>query len=355
MPTSFVIRRIPSHVAGCAMTAALVAAAACDPVGPATLQKDTLGAPAFSRTVGIEQFQQQLDSGPARVRIVLEDTGLVARRIRVTRPDQLGRPERIESRITGISAGVLTLALGNLTVSFDDSTRFRADDRDGFDEQEDEPETGDAAGLLRDDGDGEHHTMTAADFVARVQAEIDSGRHPAVEARRAAPSAPQAPDDSHFLASSLRLVDDGDRPRIDLNVTAANLQINGSPPPNGWIQVLGLRIEILTSDSTTRLEANDEDTEGELEFRGLVQSVNTGDSTAVLDDGTVLHLVVGTEMEDADEHEGSAAPQTLADVQAALAAGKSVVAKGEGLLKAASPRTLDVIEIRFRVVTTTGG
>jgi len=338
------------HAVPWAATAALLAAA-CDPVGPAALQDPTLGAPAFSRQVGIDQFKQQLDSGPARVRMVLEDTGLMARRVRITRPDQLNRAEGIESRITGVSSGSLTLALGNLTISFNDSTRFRADAEDGFDEQENELEVGDAAGLIRDGGEGEHHTVTAADFVARVQAAIDSGRHPAVEARRAAPSTPQAPDDAHFLASSLRLVEDADHPRIDVNVTAANLQINGSPPPDAWIQVLGLKIEVLTSDSTTRLEANDADTEGELEFRGLVKSVNTGDSTAVLDDGTVLHLVAGTEREDADEHDGSAALQTLADVQAALSAGKSVVAKGEGLLKATSPRTLDVIEIRFRVVT----
>jgi hypothetical protein len=86
----------------------------------------------------------------------------------------------------------------------------------------------------------------------------------------------------------------------------------------------------------------------------LVKSVNPGDSTAVLDDGTVLHLVAGTEMEDADEHDGNAGLGSLADVQTALAAGQSVVARGEGLLTATNPRTLAVIEIHFRVATTGG-
>src|SRR5574341_2283553 len=349
MRTPSVIRRIPSHVATCAATAALLAASACDPVGPATL-----GAPAFSRTVGLNQFQQQLDSGPARVRIVLEDTGLVARKVRITRPDQRDRPERIESRITGISTGgadsSVTLELGGLTVGFNGSTRFRADDEDGFDEQE----MDDAAGLQRDGGEGEHHGISAADFVAKVQAALDSGRHPAVEARRPAPSTPQAPDDPKFVASELRLGEEADHPRIDLNVANANLLINGSPPPDAWIQVLNLKIEIRSSDGTTRLEASTEDAEGEMEFRGLVKSVNPGDNTAVLDDGTVLHLVAGTELEDADEDEAEAGLRSLADVQAALNAGKSVLANGEGLLTAANPRTFEVTEIRFRVVTTGG-
>jgi hypothetical protein len=79
-----------------------------------------------------------------------------------------------------------------------------------------------------------------------------------------------------------------------------------------------------------------------------VGSVDVSGNKVTLADGTILRFVAGSEIERADDRDDSTFA-TLADVQRALAAGDSVVARGEGLLETATPRTLDVISVRFRL------
>ena len=246
------------------------------------------------------------------------------------------RAEEIRSRISAISAttdaGTVTLELGGLQVGFNSSTRFQPDDGDG---------DGRAA-PLSEGGDG---GTALADFVAGVQADLAAGRHPAVRARRTPPSTPQAPDDATFLATELRLDQENDHPRIRLNVTSANL-VTSPPPPDAVLKVLGLSIELRVSDGTTTLRAENPEVDDEQEFEGMVQSVDQTANTVTLADGSIIHIVSGTELEAReggdDEHLGS-----LADVQAALTAGRSVEAEGEGLVTGANPLTIDAVKIEF--------
>ncbi len=183
----------------------------------------------FSRQISLPEFRSQLVAGPTRVEVRVISGTLVARRVQIATPDALTRLEEVRSRISAISAtgeqGMVTLDLGGLEIAFDASTRFRRDDGDGSEHDV----------TMSDD----HGGTTLADFVARVQANLAAGRHPAVKARRAAPATPQAPDDARFVATELRLDEENDHARLSLNVTDANLTTNPAPPPDATLKLLG--------------------------------------------------------------------------------------------------------------------
>lgn len=298
---------------------------------------------SFSREITLPDLHDQLSTGTARVQVRVIPGGLVAREVEIQGSDELARREQVRGRITAITAtadqGSVTVELGGLQIGFTSSTRFRPEDGDGSH----------VSGSSGDDGsggDGSGGDMSLADFVARVQAELAAGGHPAVKARRDAPAQPQAPDDASFTASELELDHEADHPVIDLNVSAANLMTNQTPPPDGWLKVLGLMIELRVTEGMTRLEAELPDVEDEREFEGAVQSVDVGAGTVTLEGGTVVKIVAGTEIEPKeggdDEHLAS-----LADVQAALAAGTPVQAEGEAMVESSSPLTLIAIKIEF--------
>jgi hypothetical protein len=290
------------------------------------------GSPQFSRIITLPGFDSLLGAGPARVKIWLKPGTLVARRVVVRQGDQLTRDERVDGRVTAITASAtedtLTLAIDGLKVVVNATTKFRGEREEGDDDNPSAP-------------------VSLAEFTLRVQNALAAGRHPAIEARRPAPGTPQAPTDAGFTASFIRLDDAADRPSIEMNVTNANVLANAAPPPDAWLQVLDRKIELRISDSTTRIRQQTPETEGELQFRGKVKSVDVGAQTATLTDGTILRVVAGSEIETGDNRDDSTFA-TLADVKTALAAGDSVVAKGEGLLVTATPHTIDVIEVRFR-------
>ena len=288
--------------------------------------------PQFSRTITLPGFNSLLGTGPARVRIWLKPGTLIARRVVVRQGDQLTRDERVDGRVAAITASAtedtLTLSTADLKIVVNGSTKFRGEHEEGDDDNPSAP-------------------TSLAEFTLRLQNALAAGRHPAVEARRPAPGTPQAPTDAAFTAALVRLDDAADRPSIDLNVQSANLLSNATPPPDAWLQVLDRKIELRISDGTTQIRQQTPETLGELQFRGKVASVDVGAQTATLADGTILHLVAGSDIETGDDGDDSTFA-TLADVKAALAGGDSVVARGEGLLVTATPRTLDVIEVRFR-------
>ncbi len=292
--------------------------------------------PQFSRTITLPGFDSLLGAGPARVKIWLKPGTLVARRVVVQQGDQLTRDERVDGRVTAITASAtedtLTLAIDDLKIVVTGSTRFRGEREEG-----DDADPGAPASLV--------------EFTLRVQSALAAGRHPAIEARRPAPATPQVPTLAGFTAAVVRLDDAADRPSIEVNVTSANLLTNASPPPNAWLQVLGRKIELRISDGTTRIRQQTPETVGEIRFRGVVSSVDVSAKTATLADGAILRFVAGSEIEAGDEKDDSTLA-TLADVKSALAAGDTVVARGEGLLETATPRTIDVIDVRFRIKET---
>ncbi|HXH62948.1 MAG TPA: hypothetical protein VNG95_02125, partial [Gemmatimonadales bacterium] len=164
----------------------------------------------------------------------------------------------------------------------------------------------------------------------------------------------------------LRLDKGPDRPRIEFNVTQANLATNSTPPPDAFLTVLDRQFELHVTDGPTVIDQQTEETDGAVRFEGQVTAVDTGAHTATLADGTVLQFRVRTATDSGHDGEHVAARDDgmgeggdddaeesgagrLPAVQAALAAGDTVDVAGEGLLKSSTPRTIEVIEARFRV------
>jgi uncharacterized protein DUF5666 len=325
MPVS--MRNIPRPaIGGAAAVLLTLFLAGCDHT--ATSPRSSLPA-QFSTTISLPDFQSHLLSGTTRVEVHVIPGTLTARRVEIEEPEQLTRPEEIRGRVTAITAGTdtatLTLELGGVQVAVNGSTR-----------------------LLPDEEDADPAAMTLAGFVARIQADLAAGGSPAVRASRQPPAQPQAPGDGGFLAAELKLDEGNNHSFIKMNVTSAALVSNATPPPDAWLKLLGLTIELRISDGTTRLALENPDLEGVREFEGIVQSVDMTAQTVTLKDGTIIRIVAGTEIEaregDEDDHLTS-----LADVQAALTAGKTVKTEGKGLLDSATPLTIDAIRIEFEV------
>ncbi|HEY6808677.1 MAG TPA: hypothetical protein VI160_07800 [Gemmatimonadales bacterium] len=322
----------------------VIGATACD---RSSLTAPT-GVPSFSIRIGVSGLSTILGTGTSRVAIEVVPGTLTAARVVVRRPDRAMKPEMIESEVTGIATGgtsdTLTLALGGIQVVFDQTTRFET-------EHEDRDDTLDLA---------------ATDFVTQVQAALAAGHHPTVVALRRPPATPQGPTDPAFLAAALRLDEGPDRPRIEINVTQANLATDPTPPPDAFLTVLNRQFELHVTDGPTVIDQQTEETEGAVRFEGQVTAVDTGAHTATLADGTVLQFHVraagdsahdgdhvaarddGTGDSGDDDAEESGA-ERLPAIQAALAAGDTVDVAGEGLLTSSTPRTITVIEARFRV------
>ena len=295
----------PGWLGAAAAVLATLALVGCD--SQHTTEPGSLDPPLFANDITIPDLGTILAAGPARVRIRLEPGTLIAKRVLVKQAEQLSRPERIDSRVTALvttaTEDTLTLALGDLKIVVDGNTQFRGEHEDG------DREDGAASGDL-------DAPASLADFTARIQAMLAAGRQPAVEAMRTPPASPQAPDKTDFVASVLRMDDAADHPGIEMNVAAANLISNASPPPDAWLEVLDREIELRLSGGTTRISQETPRTEGELQFEGMVKSVDLTAKTATLDDGTVLRIVAGSEIESGDGRDDPTFA-SLADVQAA--------------------------------------
>jgi len=283
----------------------------------------------FSRLVSLPDAQTLLQTGPTRVEVRVIPGTLVARRVELEESKDMTRPEVVRSRVTGVTAGTdtatFTLELGGLQIAANGSTMIRH---------------------------GDDHALpsatTLADFVALVQADIAAGHNPTLTASRQGPSAPQAPDDGKFLAADLRLDEANSHSVIKLNIAAANLVTNATPPPDGFVKLLGVSLELRLADGTTKLEQENPELEGVREFEGIVQSVDQTANTVTLKDGTVIRIVAGTEFEAREGNEDQHLT-SLAAVQAALTAGKTVKTEGRGLVDSTSPLTFDAIRIEFAV------
>ena len=321
------LRRPRSAIGACTTLFLTLLATACDhsPSGPGT------NSIQFSRTVSLPDAQSLLQTGPTRVEVRVIPGTLVARRVELEESSEMTRPEQVRSRVTAVTSGTdtatFTLEVGGIHIAANGSTMIRHGDRDG---------------------DMAQSAVTLADFVALVQADIAAGHNPTLTASRPAPSAPRALDDGKFLAADVRLDEANSHSVIKLNIAAANLVTNATPPPDGFLKLLGVSLELRLADGTTKLKQENPELEGVREFEGTVQSVDQTASTVTLKDGTVIRIVAGTEF-DAREGNEDDHLTSLAAVQDALTAGKTVKTEGRGLVDSTSPVTFDAIRIEFEV------
>jgi hypothetical protein len=105
-------------------------------------------------------------------------------------------------------------------------------------------------------------------------------------------------------------------------------------------------IELRVSEGITQLHAERDDLE-KREFEGKVESVGADLQTFKLDGGTVVRIVDDTKIayEQGDEHRlGS-----LADVGAALEAGKEVFTAGYGIVEGTEPLRLAAVHVVFEI------
>ncbi|UCG86087.1 MAG: hypothetical protein JSW71_19620 [Gemmatimonadota bacterium] len=301
------------------------AVAACDLI-PGTGPND-LDQYQFFSEVTLPEFEHLVQEGSARVEIVLSTTvaalsedALVAREIEVRGGAALEDEEEIVGRIADLDAdnGILVLELGDMRVEFDEETTFRK---------------GDA-------------TWELGQFIGHVTEALTFDETAMIKAERAPRDVPQAPDDSTFVALRISLISAEHAPEIDVNIDLDNLLISDSPPPDGWVHVLGRMIELRMSEDITQLHSERDDLEKK-EFGGKVKTANASAGTFELADGTVIRIVDDTKFayESGDQHRlGS-----LEAVAAALDDGLQVWSAGCGVVERHDPLTIVAMHVVFEV------
>lgn len=270
--------------------------------------------------INLDELARQVE-GVARVDVTLYDNGPVARRVLVKTGDERSGEEWLLGAVTGLTAdgtaGLVTLAFG-AQVAFDGETEFV-----GL--------RGDAIGF-----DG---------FIAHVTEALALGREPRVKAVRRAPDLPQAPDDPSFRAVVLRLTDDAVPARLVLNADLDNFARNPAPPPDGYLTLLNLPIELRVTEGLTELIL-DRDDRREVAFEGIVRRVDAAEGVFVLQ--REEREIVVRVLRDTKLGFNDAEIETLEPVARALEAGLTVRAIGEGILHADGSGVVLAIVVRFK-------
>ncbi len=303
-----------------------LALTACDsentPTGPST--PSVPEEVAFSVPISLGDLDSTATSGPTRVEVKLASprAPLLAREVEVEEPDELFDEEKIESTVVAVESAagsvVLTLELGGLQIEARSATRFR------------------------DEGDGAE--MDAATFVARVQAALSAGLRPGIEAKRPPPPQPQDPGDPTFVATRVRLNDESREPEIEMNIDGDNLA--GVDTGRAVLTMLGLDIEIDVVGGRTEVERETDAARGEVDFEGLVRTVDVAAERFTLYSGLVVRMADQTRIE-RDSGNDDRRLASLEAVAEAVAAGALVEAEGEGLPDDAG--ALLAIEVEFEV------
>lgn len=301
------------------LPAALLLGAACTDSGITAPQDDRLPATegsVFSESITLPQLQAAVTSGAVRVQVKLRsaEAPLVAKEIEREGAEDLLEEEKLESRATAVGTASVTLELGGLQVGFGAGTRFRAEGGD---------------------------TLTQQEFAARVTAALAAGTRPGIEAKRAAPAAPQAPGDATFVASVIELDDEAGEPKLEMNADADNLVVNAADA-SAVLTLLGLPIRISVSE--TQIEKTRPEKKAKAKFEGLVRTVDLTAGTLTLVDGRVIRVVSSTEIE-----AGKGRLASLAEAAAALTAHKIVEAEGRGIAEGGTPATLLAAELKLKV------
>ena len=294
----------------------LTLVAAC---GNSPLDPDANGGSQLSaQSVPFTRLEDRAAGGPTRIEVSLLPGGLVARQVEIQSDATLADEEDIKSHITAIDPdGTVTMRLGGLSIGFGPATRLRMDGRDD---------------------------LTLDEFVSVVQAALANGSELPVEAKRRPAAAPQAPEDAAFFATVLRIRDEVDEPKIEINVDGDNVVPHDAPPPDAFLAILGLRIELRVSAGVTEIQENDDDAPGQPadEFEGSVRSVNLDARTFTLSGGTVVRVTDDTVI----EQDGDLFTLATAD---AVARGRPVRAEGRGSVERTDPLTFVARTVKFEV------
>lgn len=318
----FRIKQISRLLSGVQWFGLAVVVSACvdsQGVGP-----DVLGdAVDFTTDLPVADLESLVESAAARVEIELGEEGLVARVVEVKVAEAMAEPEEIRSRVAKLSitdaSSSLTLELGNLIVGFNGETALRS---------------------------SEGHELSLESFAGHINEALAADIPVSIKARRLPADVPQAPGDAEFFASELRLQNDAADRALELNIDRDNLTLNDAPPPDGWITVLGLAIEIRKSEGLTEVRHAREDLE-HVRFEGQVTSVNLDRHEFALGDDAIVKLIDITRIkfEDGDRHR----LPSLAAVAQALRAGKKVFSAGEGVVASEHPLTIVAAHVVFEV------
>src|SRR5262249_36534642 len=132
-----------------------------------------------------------------------------------------------------------------------------------------------------------------------------------------------------------------DANKIDINIGKDNFVINSAPPPDAFLRVLGVSVDIRISDGTTRIGHRTDQPGQVIEFAGKVNAVDLDHSAFLLDGGLGIQITDKTVIEGDDDL------NTLAEVSAAMRAGYEVGAKGAGSVLSNSPRILQATKVQF--------
>ncbi len=318
----FVDSPLQRALAATSVVALCFVVSACDDsagIGP-NLFSDVV---KFTENISVSDLGSMIDTGTVRIEIRLGPDDLVAHRVEVQESESPDEPEAIQSRIVDISVtdqrSILVLQLGDLEVGFNSETQFRT-----------------SGG----------HDMAFEQFVGHVREALAANEPLGVRAKRRPPDVPQDPNDAEFLADELRIQGLVEEHEIEITIDADNLHLNASPPPDLWITVLALEIEVRASEGLTELE-HERPYLVHADFEGLVQAVDLDLRELTLADETVIRLVDGTEIKQLD-HDRRLLPD-LSAVAEALEAGHVLFAAGEGVIQSEAPLTIVASRIVFEL------
>ncbi len=234
-------------------------------------------------------------------------------------------------RVAGACEGTLFAELDGVEVRFNEATDFDGDDRTD---------------------------ITCGAFLDFIDDEVTAGRHPPIEAERpplteGGSFAAREPDDNLFEAAEIELEGFGDL-EIEITVDGGNLigcaDVADAPADClGALRVLGLDIVIQAGVTELKDQVDDVDRG---EFEGIVTDVvpdadNPETGMVILDDGTTVRIVVGTEIKDGG-HDGRRL-RSLTEVKQAFDAGERVEAEGEGVVESEQPPTIVASEVEFEI------
>ncbi|MGD2124210.1 MAG: hypothetical protein PVJ76_20940, partial [Gemmatimonadota bacterium] len=234
--------------------------------------------------------------------------------VEIETQSDLGKMERIESPALSAdrSTGTVILKIGRLAVNVSSNARFELDFG---------------------------HQVSREDFFDQLDYELASGATPGIEVLRSASSQPQSPQDTEFVADMIRLDSSSDDQTLDLNMDGRHLVLMGES--SGALTLLNTQIEIDLQGGSL-IEERTEEESGAVEIKGLAASVNTGDGSVELLDGTIIRIVEGTQIEGVGDpdHLGS-----LEEVDAALNEGLDVKVEAEAV--PVSGVVFNAVEIEF--------